>query len=181
MVCLSDVVPTPWRNGGGTTRELVAWPDSSAWLWRASVAEVVQSGPFSNFAGIQRWFAVLQGDGVVLMVDGDLHPLRPSDLPLKFSGEAQTICRLMGGTTLDFNLMVKKGRLARMQRVTTELSITIRSPKIIALYANTATATVLIDGVEHACATHCLAWMQVHEGAALLIQARDALWMEIDL
>jgi environmental stress-induced protein Ves len=55
-----------WRNGGGSTRELLAWPEAGAWQLRISVAEITRDGPFSAFAGVQRWFAVLRGDGVRL-------------------------------------------------------------------------------------------------------------------
>jgi hypothetical protein len=27
-VHLADVPPSPWKNGGGTTRELLAWPSA---------------------------------------------------------------------------------------------------------------------------------------------------------
>ena len=26
LVRLADLAPQPWKNGGGTTRELLAWP-----------------------------------------------------------------------------------------------------------------------------------------------------------
>ena len=57
----------PWKNGGGTTRELLSWPPGVAdWHWRISVAQVETEGPFSRFDGVQRWFAVLDGEGVEL-------------------------------------------------------------------------------------------------------------------
>ena len=40
LVQLADVAPQPWKNGGGTTRELLAWPDAASWRVRLSVAEV---------------------------------------------------------------------------------------------------------------------------------------------
>lgn len=179
-VLLDDIVPTPWRNGGGITRELLAWPEASNWQWRASVAEVVRSGPFSNFVGVQRWFAVLHGDGVVLEVDGRSHQLAAGDAPWKFSGAAQTTCRLLGGATQDFNLMVKQAHAARMQRVNQQLVVITNTPKIIAIYANSMPAAVLIDDMKHECVAKSLSWMQVDADAVLKIQASDALWMEID-
>ena len=38
VVSLDDVEPKPWRNGGGITRELLAWPHASEWRIRISVA-----------------------------------------------------------------------------------------------------------------------------------------------
>ena len=58
--------PQPWRNGGGVTRELLAWPDGGDWRVRVSVADIDADGPFSAFPGVERWFAVLEGAGVAL-------------------------------------------------------------------------------------------------------------------
>ena len=66
LVRLVDCPFVSWRNGGGRTRELLAWPHASEWLVRVSVAEIEADGPFSAFAGIDRCFAVLSGAGLVL-------------------------------------------------------------------------------------------------------------------
>jgi environmental stress-induced protein Ves len=46
---VSDIVPVPWRNGGGLTRELLAQSDPQDWLLRVSVADIHASGPFSVY------------------------------------------------------------------------------------------------------------------------------------
>ncbi|MDO8769103.1 MAG: HutD family protein [Burkholderiaceae bacterium] len=58
IIHLAQTPPSPWRNGGGVTRELIAWPDANDWAWRMSVAEVASNGVLSKFEGVQRWFAV---------------------------------------------------------------------------------------------------------------------------
>ena len=58
------VTPQAWRNGGGQTRELLAWPSAADWSLRISRADIERSGPFSAFAGVQRWFEVLSGNAV---------------------------------------------------------------------------------------------------------------------
>ena len=68
IVCHDDMAPQPWKNGGGITRDQLAWPDAAHWQLRISVAEVARAGPFSAYPGIQRWFAVVQGAGVVLQL-----------------------------------------------------------------------------------------------------------------
>jgi environmental stress-induced protein Ves len=110
LIRLADVPPTPWRNGGGVTRELLAAPGAGGWSWRISVAEVGADGPFSAFEGVERWFAVLDGAGVELEVDGDHHRLRPGDTALQFDGGATTHCRLIDGPTRDLNLMLRGAR-----------------------------------------------------------------------
>ena len=94
VVRLEDTVATPWRNGGGVTRELAAWPSSTDWTWRISVAEIGQSGPFSTFDGVDRWFAVLAGSGVQLIVDQQTHHLTATQQPFFFDGAASTNCQL---------------------------------------------------------------------------------------
>ena len=99
--------PQPWRNGGGVTRELLAWPDARDWRVRVSVADIEADGPFSAFPGVQRWFAVLKGAGVALCIDGAAQRLTRSDAPFAFDGAAQPTCRLLDGPTRDLNLMLR--------------------------------------------------------------------------
>ncbi|WP_413880799.1 HutD family protein [Candidatus Aalborgicola defluviihabitans] len=77
VVHLADVAATQWRNGGGLTRELASGPAGADWQWRLSVAEVAADGPFSRFEGVTRWFAVLQGAGVVLRVQTAIRHRNP--------------------------------------------------------------------------------------------------------
>ena len=181
VVHLNDVVPTPWLNGGGTTRELLTWPDAQPWQWRASVAEVVQSGPFSSYPGVQRWFAVLGGDGVCLTVDGYMHMLTKSDQPLAFDGADVTTCELLGGATQDFNLMVHDGAEARMLRIGNDFKVTTSTPKIIAAYTNKQGAAVQIGSENHDLSPHSFGWAQVDANTVIHLRASDALLMEIDL
>ena len=107
LTALADVAATPWRNGGGITRELAVWPPQGDWQWRISVAEVAASGPFSRFVDVERWFAVLSGAGVRLEIAGQAHTLDAASAPLQFDGAANTQCTLLAGPTQDFNLMVR--------------------------------------------------------------------------
>ncbi len=102
-----DMAVQPWRNGGGLMRELLAWPSADDWLLRLSVADIGASGPFSSFAGVQRWFAVIEGAGVAVTIAGHQHTLRPGDAPLCFDGAAKASCRLLAGPTRDLNLMLR--------------------------------------------------------------------------
>ncbi len=115
-VHIDAVAAQPWRNGGGLTRELLAWPSPEHWVIRISVADVAANGPFSRFAATQRWFAVLEGGGVELTVDGIAQHVRRGDPPACFSGEAATTCRLLDGPTRDLNLMLRNAT-GGMQRV----------------------------------------------------------------
>jgi uncharacterized protein len=112
VVELAGVTPQPWKNGGGITRDLLAWPQAADWQLRISVADVAQSGPFSAYPGITRWFAVVQGEGVVLRFGERVHTLAPGSQPLRFDGGDAPGCDLIRGPTLDLNLLAasKAGR-----------------------------------------------------------------------
>lgn len=110
LVDAASVAPQAWRNGGGETRELLAWPPGADWRVRISRADITMDGPFSAFPQVERWFAVLHGDGVVLTFPDASHALKPGDEPLRFDGAAAPGCRLLDGATQDLNLMVRQGK-----------------------------------------------------------------------
>jgi uncharacterized protein len=106
---LADCPFVPWRNGGGRTRELLAWPTAEAWQVRVSVAEISADGPFSPYPGIDRFFAVLEGGGVTLALPSGDAVVRAGGAPIAFAGEDAPGCRLIAGPTQDLNLMVRRG------------------------------------------------------------------------
>jgi environmental stress-induced protein Ves len=172
VVSLDEVRPQAWKNGGGTTRELLAWPAATDWQVRLSVAEVEADGPFSRFDGVHRCFAVLSGAGVRLVVDGQAHALTPASEPLAFDGGADTQCTLLGGATQDFNLMVRGGD-AVLQRVQAPMVFPASAALLQAVYAVSAPA--LLGALT--LPPHTLAWRL--GGEALSVQGNDALWMEV--
>jgi environmental stress-induced protein Ves len=174
LVRLEDVAPAPWRNGGGVTRELLAWPGAGDWQVRMSVAEVTQDGPFSRFEGVQRWFAVLDGAGVRLRLDAQAHRLTQADEPFRFDGGAATDCELIDGQTQDFNLMLR-GADGRMARVRGTHPARCRAGQLVAVYTGRDGAQ--LDGRQVPAGT--LAWRILETASVLQVEARDALWMEI--
>jgi uncharacterized protein len=106
-VALSQVADQPWRNGGGSTRELLAWPHADDWQLRISVARIDRDGPFSAYPGVQRWFAVLQGAGVVLHGPAGETRMTRAEPPLPFDGADAPGCTLIDGPTLDLNVMLR--------------------------------------------------------------------------
>jgi len=105
----SSATAQPWHNGGGLTRELLTWspPGAAAWALRISVATIERDGPFSALPGVRRWFVPLTGAGVRLEWAGRRVELVPGDAPIAFDGDAPPACTLLGGATLDLNLMLR--------------------------------------------------------------------------
>jgi environmental stress-induced protein Ves len=110
LIHADDVSPQAWKNGGGQTRELLAWPSADDWSLRISLADIDADGPFSAFAGVERWFAVVEGAGVELQFAQRACRVTPGDPPLHFDGAAAVHCRLIEGRTRDLNLMCRGGR-----------------------------------------------------------------------
>lgn len=110
---LADIAPTPWKNGGGATREIACWPPGSAldgFDWRISVATIAAAGPFSTFDGIDRNIALLTGDGVLLRGAHGTHRLDQPLAPFAFAGESPMHATLLGGASEDFNVMTRRCR-----------------------------------------------------------------------
>jgi len=107
---VDDVVPQPWKNGGGQTRELLAWPGPSDWWLRISVADIESDGPFSAYPGIDRWFGVLSGEGVELAWQHQaVRRMHAGHSLLHFDGGSPPECRLLHGSTRDLNVMHRRG------------------------------------------------------------------------
>ena len=178
LIRLDEVAPAPWRNGGGVTRELLAWPSASDWTLRMSVAEVASDGPFSRFPGVQRWFAVLSGSGVRLTVAGEARELTAASPPFQFDGGADTVCQLLAGPTRDFNLMLRRGT-ARLHRWSGLHRASCKAGSLLAAYSQRG-HTVIRCGVELIeIPTNALAWRILDSDGQLELSGEDALWMEI--
>lgn len=110
---VADLLATPWKNGGGVTREIVCQPpgaDMDSFDWRVSIAHIASDGPFSAFPGIDRVITLLSGGGVHLLGDdGQVdHPLDTPLAPFAFAGEAAIHARLLAGDCHDFNVMTRR-------------------------------------------------------------------------
>ena len=111
----SDFRVMPWKNGGGTTTELIIEPEGSTldtgFLWRLSMAEVGVSGPFSRFEGYDRTLLLLDGRGMNLDIEGR-DPVHLDGLlrPLPFSGDWITSGTLVNGPCRDFNVITRRSR-----------------------------------------------------------------------
>ena len=105
----ADYRVMPWRNGGGTTTELVVDP-GERFVFRASIADVRESGPFSRFEGYDRHIMIVEGEGMTLAcgAHGDIE-LAPF-APRLFSGDWDVRGTLHAGPVRDFNWIVDRAK-----------------------------------------------------------------------
>ena len=108
----ADRAASPWKNGGGITREVAAWPPGAGFddfHWRVSMAEVRVDGPFSAFQGVDRILAVLEGR-LALDIEGrGTITLDGAAPPAVFPGDAPTVGRVLAGPVTDLNVMSRRG------------------------------------------------------------------------
>ena len=175
---LESAAETPWRNGGGTTRELLAWPPHGDWQVRVSVAQVAASGPFSSYPDVARWFAVLSGGGVKLHVDGREHVLSRESMPFCFDGDSTTSCDLVDGATEDFNLMLR-GREGVLERVHGRQERACRKGAIVGMYSHDHEISFLAVEVRTVVPPRTLAWTVVPMDERIDFATEGALWFEV--
>ncbi|MGC4250327.1 MAG: HutD family protein [Sphingobium sp.] len=102
----------PWKNGGGVTYEVAAFPPGSgpaAFLWRISIAEIKEAAHFSMFPGIDRILTMLDGT-LKLTVSEEAVTLCPQSPPYPFSGDVAAAGEPLMGHVRDLNVMVARGR-----------------------------------------------------------------------
>jgi environmental stress-induced protein Ves len=107
--------PQPWRNGAGTTHELVRWPEADPFAIRISVADVTAPAPFSTFAGYTRWLYLLDGGPVTLAIDGSDTVLAGPGEGVEFAGDATVTATAVARSSRDLNVMVTATLSARCE------------------------------------------------------------------
>jgi environmental stress-induced protein Ves len=137
----SDLIETPWKNGGGVTRNIAARMDGDAIIWRLSMADVAKAGPFSNFDGLTRILTVIDGTGMSLHSEGETWP---ADLavPVTFDGSATVNATLGNGPIRDFNLMFDPTRCVGSAHCVTHAGTLASSGQTAVLHVIKGTATL---------------------------------------
>lgn len=105
----AELVAVPWRNGAGITRDVAAvhGPDG-ALRWQVSIAELAEDCDFSDYAGFDRVFTPVAGNGIRLSHDGGPFLSCPPLAPHAFPGEARTRCRIGGEAGRAFNVIAAR-------------------------------------------------------------------------
>ena len=101
----------PWANGLGTSYEVASDRNADGeWTWRVAIAPVVVDGEFSSLPGVDRELVVIEGNGMVLDVDGKSVECMPSQV-VRFSGDSTAFARLVDGPVVDLGLMTTRGSI----------------------------------------------------------------------
>lgn len=110
---LHQLAAEPWKNGGGVTRTLAQGGHDAAGVagWRVSLADIVQNGPYSSFAGQTRHSLILGGQGVDLNDAQTRLALRPQQ-PVTYAGEPMWQATLVDGAVRALNVMIDRSRFA---------------------------------------------------------------------
>ena len=98
----------PWANGRGTSFEIASdRNESGEWTWRLAMAPVNEDGAFSRIECVNRFLAVVQGNGMLLSVDRKKLQCQPMQV-VRFRGDAITDAVLTDGPITDINLMIRR-------------------------------------------------------------------------
>jgi len=174
---------TAWKNGGGVTQELLAWPSTEDWCVRLSIATIDKDGAFSALPGVSRWFTVIEGLGINLTLDGQKKTVKQGDDPLRFDGHQQCDAVLLEGKVTAFNVMMRDSWAGRVQRIQASQSVPVSTVPLspqrhVGLFA-LEHCHIELGQAELKLEKHSLLWqpilapcgLTVHAGALIAVHA----------
>jgi hypothetical protein len=142
----------PWKNGGGTTREVIRVPaQGDDFVWRVSVAQIDASGAFSDFAAYNRTMVLLKGAGLELRFgNGHRQLLERIGELVQFDGALATHCHLLDGPCVDLNVMVAKGKsiVARVESLPGSMEIAASRSQSRLIFAIDTALALDLEGDE---------------------------------
>jgi environmental stress-induced protein Ves len=110
LIPYAGLSPVTWKNGGGSTTQIAVFPPDAGFEefdWRVSLATIAEDGAFSEFPGIERTLALVDGHGMTLEIDGEAMLLSKADPVAIFDGESRVVAKLNRGASTDFNVMTR--------------------------------------------------------------------------
>jgi environmental stress-induced protein Ves len=157
-----DYVARPWKNGGGTTRDIAVSPPGASldtFDWRLSLAQVDRDGPFSRFDHVDRTIVLLSGAMTLHERDRRIDLVRNE--PFAFAGERAIEATVAGGSTRDFNVMTRRARAshtARRESFSKQAHVEAQAGSTVVLFA--LERGLIVDGEQ----------LDVHDTAIITAQ-----------
>ena len=161
LLAASTRTERPWKNGAGTTADVVVFPPGAAdtdFAWRVSIATITNDSAFSTFAGVDRWLVPLDAPGLTLLISGERHPT-PVGIAVAFAGEDAVESVGVEQPSKDLNLMVRRGTAAGSLRIESVAGV-----RAVTAPEGSTVVVVLINGA-------------ILLGGQLRVQPHDALFL----
>ena len=121
--------PVPWRNGLGTT-----YPIHAEATWQISVADLSGDVAFSVFAGQDRVFTLIKGDGAQLELLGCPSLQCRLLVPALFSGDVRAHYRPVGGPGQAFNVISMRGAARPRVQVASLVGLHVVPSDVVAIF-----------------------------------------------
>lgn len=102
LIRFADLPSAPWGKNNGRVKEV-----ASGNGWRLSLATVEKPGPFTPFPGRDRITVPVEGELLVLTVDGTEHGMEKFR-PFRYSGDSATDAALPTGPVTVLNTVVDR-------------------------------------------------------------------------
>lgn len=109
---IRDVPSVRWKNGGGSTKEIAAFPPNAGlndFVWRVSVAEIIQTSAYSIFPGVDRTQVLISGARLNLRNQTGLNKQLLVFEPFLFAGELDLLSEPEGVCQM-LNVMTSRGK-----------------------------------------------------------------------
>lgn len=166
LIRFASLQATPWKNGGGITRQLLIQPPAANldnFTLRVSIADVDSDGPFSDFSGIDRSLGLLAGNGLALFEAGaSIATLQAGGPLFEFDGGRAISSQRSAGKVQDFNVMTRRGAASHQTR----------------RVALQGTQTLQTDGPSLLLLATGDALQLAANGEAQTLERWDALWLD---
>jgi environmental stress-induced protein Ves len=177
-IAWADLPPQPWRNQRGITRTVASHFEGGAMLWRVSVAEIEQDGPFSTFPGFSRTAVLMRGAGLTLESEGAHHRFGGVGEAWQFDGEDQVHARLGETPARLWNIMVARDRLEARTDITRGSGGSIEAGSMCALLVLDGSVSLADEGqtVARVAKDEILILEAGHAELALLVDEGSAHW-----
>jgi environmental stress-induced protein Ves len=152
LIPYAGLNPVPWKNGGGSTTQIAVFPPDAGFEdfdWRVSLATIAEDGAFSEFPGVERTLALVDGHGMTLEIDGEPMLMSKADPVAVFDGESRVAAKLNRGASTDLNVMTRSDRCYHQfgrRMLSGESRFVARAPVTLLFLAEGDTLELCSDG-----------------------------------